>query len=175
MSDASSLVFEPLGAGHDRAAFSCGVPSLDIYLRQQAGQDVRRNMALCYVLCETDAPTVIGYYTLSATSIEPTALPENEIRRLPRYPLLPAVLIGRLAVDSRYRGRRFGDLLLLDATQRTLRSGIAVFAFVVDALDEGAAAFYERFGFQQLPNIPLRLYLTAETLRRGRLPSGGTV
>jgi predicted N-acetyltransferase YhbS len=159
-------IVEPLGSHHDRAAFSCGIPSLDTYIHHQAGQDVRRDIAVCYVLCEPGSATIIGYYTLSAASIEPASLPPELLRRLPRYPTLPAVLLGRLAVDAPFRGRRMGELLLIDALRRVLNSGIGVLAIVVDALDEGAAAFYERFGFSRFLDDPLRLYLSMNAVRQ---------
>jgi ribosomal protein S18 acetylase RimI-like enzyme len=157
---------ELLGSRHDRAAFSCGVASLDDYIRRQAGQDMRRDLAVCYVLCDPESSAIIGYYTLSATAFEPTALPQDLTRRLPRYPVLPATLLGRLAVDSTFRGRGMGELLLVDAMLRTLHAGIGTLAMVVDALDGGATAFYERFGFQRFEDAPERLYLPMATVRQ---------
>lgn len=102
--------------------------------------------------------SVAGYYTLSATSILLVDLPLQIAKRLPRYPSIPATLMGRLAVDRKYRGQKFGESLLFDAFSRTLRSDIASFAFVVDAKDEAAQAFYERYGFTLLPKTVLRMF-----------------
>ena len=161
MSGGPRLVIEPLGAGHDRGRFACGIPALDLYLRRQAGQDIRRRIARVFVCVEADNPKqILGFYTLSALSIETPALPPEIARRFPRYPL-PAALIGRLAVAEPAQGRGIGRLLLMDAIQRTLRASreIAVYALVVDAKDERTGAFYRRFDFRSFPDRPLRLFL----------------
>lgn len=149
---------EPLGELHDRVTFSCGVEALDRYFRMQAGQDSRKRVASCFVLVADDG-SVAGYYTLSATSIALGDLPPTLVKKLPRYPLLPATLMGRLAVDQRRRGRGLGELLLFDAFSRTLRSEIASYAFVVDAKDDTAQAFYGRYRFMRLPSAGRRLFL----------------
>ena len=146
---------QPLGAGHDRSAFSCGVPALDRYLREQAGQDARRRVAAPFV-ATADGVKVLGFYTLSATSIELTEVPAALSKKLPRYPRLPATLLGRLATDLSARGVGLGRVLLVDAITRAVRSEIASFALVLDAKDEGAASFYEREGFIRLPGTPIR-------------------
>src|SRR6266404_5250017 len=134
---ASTYRIEALGGHHDRTTFSCGVEPLNRYLRIQAGQDARKRVASCFVLTD-DAGSLAGYYTLSATSIALADLPPDLAKRLPRYPAIPATLMGRLAVDYRRRGQRLGELLLFDAFSRTLRSDIASYAFVVDAKDDAA-------------------------------------
>ncbi len=151
---------DPLSAHHDRAAFSSGVEPLDRYLRAQAGQDSRRRVASCFVLTRADEPTqVLGYYTLSALSIALTGLPASIVKRLPRYPIVPATLMGRLATDSRHRGKRLGELLLFDACSRVLRSEIATFALVVDAKDDAAERFYTRYRFLKLSAGSRRMFL----------------
>jgi len=160
-------IVEVLGPQHDRLAFSCGVDSLDVYIKRQAGQDVRRHLTVCYVLGRADNRAIIGYYTLSATAIEPSSLPPETVSRLPRYAVLPAILLGRLAVDSRFAGQGMGEILLVDALRRAARSGIGVLVVVVDALDGRAASFYERFQFQRFADTPERLFLpisVAQTL-----------
>src|ERR1700686_2804531 len=87
-----------LGPAHDRAGFSCGVPALDSYLQKQAGQDVRRRVAVAFV-ATSDGTTIAGYYTLSQYSVELGVLPEELVKKLPHYPLVPATLIGRLAAS----------------------------------------------------------------------------
>ncbi len=149
---------EPLGARHDRAGFSCGVDALDRFFRAQAGQDSRKRVATCFVLVAADG-AVAGYYTLSAASIALADLPPRLAKILPRYPSIPATLMGRLAVDRSRRGRGLGELLLFDAFSRTLRSEIASYAFVVDAKDDAAQAFYERYRFLRLPSAGRRLFL----------------
>jgi len=149
---------EPLGDRHNRGTFSCGADALDRYFRTQAGQDSRKRVASCFVLVADDG-SVAGYYTLSATNIALADLPPALVKKLPRYPALPATLMGRLAIDQRQRGRGLGELLLFDAFSRTLRSEIASYAFVVDAKDDAAQAFYERYRFIQLPSAGRRLFL----------------
>ena len=148
---------EALGPQHIRADFQCGIDPLDRYLRQQAMQDARKNIAAPFVLIDADE-RVLGFYTLSASSIQLSALPEATARRLPRYPQIPATLLGRLAVDSRQQGRGYGRFLLADALFRTVRSEIAAFALLVDAKDEAARRFYERESFLALPDQPFKLF-----------------
>ncbi len=161
MNDSRYLV-EPLDTQkHDRAAFSCGIASLDTYLHRQAAQDARRNIAAPYVLTIPGTPAIIGYYTISTASVETSDLPENVTKRLPRYEALPAMLIVRLAVSQRLQGWGIGALLLADALKRclALSQEIAAWAVLVDALDERAAQFYRRFGFRPFEEQPLTLYV----------------
>lgn len=162
---ASPIRIEPLGSQHNRAAFSCGSEELDRYFQHQASQDMRRKVAAAFVL-SAGGSDVIGYYTLSATSIEPVGLPADFARRMPRYSSLPAILLGRLVVDQRYRGQRFGEALLLDALRRafTQSSQIAAIAVVVDAIDDAAVRFYERYDFQRLADEPPRLFIPMATI-----------
>ncbi len=152
------LWVEALASHHDRSGFESGVEALDRYLRKQAGQDARKNLAAPFLLVLSDG-TVAGYYTLSSTAVRLPELPETIVRRLPRYPLVPATLLGRLAVDRRQQGRGFGRFLLADALHRALRSEIASFAVIVDAEDESARRFYERESFLPFPDQPMKLFL----------------
>jgi GNAT superfamily N-acetyltransferase len=156
---------ELLGDQHDRTAFSCGVEALDRYFRTQAGQDTRRRVASCFVLVAPDG-SVAGYYTLSAASIALVDLPADLARKLPRYPLLPGALMGRLAVDRRRHSQRLGELLLFDAFSRALRSELASYAFIVDAKDDAAQAFYERYRLVRLPGPGRRLYVPLTEIAR---------
>jgi GNAT superfamily N-acetyltransferase len=153
------LRVEPLGERHDRSGFASGVEPLDRYLRHQAGQDTRRRVATCFVLVEAEGIVPMGYYTLTATGVALSGLPETLAKRLPRYPVVPATLMGRLVVDRRHRGRGLGELLLLDAFSRVLRSEIASYAFVVDAKDAAAAAFYQHYRFLPLAEGGRRLFV----------------
>ena len=150
---------------HDRANFSCGVEVLDNYLRHQAGQDVRKRVAVAFVLTP-DGKTIAGYYTLSQYAVELDAIPAVIARKLPKYPLVPTTLIGRLAVSSEFRGQGLGELLLMDALSRCLSGSrqVASAAVIVDAKDANAAAFYKKFGFIELPDIPNRLLLPMATV-----------
>ncbi len=165
----AAVRIEPLAGHHVREAFTCGVPELDDYLRQRAGQDLRSNVAACYVLAESaDERTVRGYYTLSSYAIDVGDLPVAMSRRLPRYPRVPAALLGRLAVDRAFQKRGFGELLLVDAMRRTLEiaARIGLHALVVDAKDVGAAAFYLGYGFIPFPSEGLRLFMPVRTIEK---------
>jgi ribosomal protein S18 acetylase RimI-like enzyme len=162
----ATIVIAPLSGDHDRQAFSCGIETLDRYLQTQAGQDVRRRLSNCFV-ASPDTITIAGYYTLAAASIPLSDLPVEETRRLARYPLMPAALIGRLAIDRRYQKRSLGAALLFDAIERAASAAPAVFALIVDAKDDNAAEFYRHFGFRSFDQMPRRLFLpmaTAATL-----------
>jgi len=163
--ESSPYIIERLGSSHDRKAFTCGEPSLDSYLKTQAHQDVKRDLAVCYVLRERGSTTIIGYYTLSACSLELAGLPPDLAKKAGRYQLVPTVLLGRLAVDQRRQGQGMSALLLLNALRRTLRTGIGVKLVMVDALHEHAAAFYEHYEFRRLPDRPLTLYLPMSAVR----------
>ena len=152
-----SLRVEALGPHHDRSSFVSGVEQLDRYFWSQAGQDARKNMAAPFVLVLPDG-AVGCYYTLSSTALKLAELPAEITRRLPRYPLVPATLLGRLAVDKRHRGKGHGRFLLADALFRAARSEIASFAVIVDAKDEGARRFYERESFLPFPDQPMKLF-----------------
>jgi predicted GNAT family N-acyltransferase len=158
---------EPLG-DHDRAAFSCGVEALDRYLREQASRDARQHAAAPFVLL-TPENRIAGYHTLSSTVILADDLAEEDIkkRKWPRYPQLPATLIGRLARDIAFRGKRMGDLLL-DALRRAFDNArtAASLAVIVDVKDENARRFYSQYGFLSFPDIQNRMYLPMKTVER---------
>lgn len=161
------MTIEPLGGKHDRAAFVCGTPALDRYLQQQARQDQHKRVAVVFVLTP-DGATIAGYYTLSQFAVELVDLPPEIAKKLPKYRLVPATLLGRLAVSARFRGEGWGEHLLMDALYRTLRSSqeVAAAAIVVDAKDDRAVAFYRKYGFLALPQIEHRLFLPMKTVER---------
>jgi predicted GNAT family N-acyltransferase len=152
---------EPLGKQHDRSEFSCGVEALDRYLREQARQDARKRVAAPFVLCQGTSDRVVGYYTLSALSLDIGEWPQDVAKKLPKYPLVPATLLGRLAVDAQVRGSGAGEHLLMDALHRALEATekVASVAVVVDAKSAAAEAFYRRYGFVSLADQPHRLFL----------------
>jgi predicted GNAT family N-acyltransferase len=157
----ADLRIAPLGELHDRAGFSCGVESLDRYLKTQAGQDVRRKANAVFVLgSEAEPERVLGYYTLCAMAISQGEVPEAARKHVPRYPLVSCTLIGRLAVAKDQQGQRLGSILLADALLRAFQSANTVGSsmVVVDALDEAAASFYAAHGFMRLPDS-LRLVM----------------
>lgn len=152
---AADLRIDLLTERHDRRGFSCGVESLDRYLKAQAGQDVRRRANAVFVLTTAGEPErVLGYYTLCAMTVSQGEVPEAARKLVPRYPLVSATLIGRLAVARDHQGKRLGAILLADALQRasTSASTVGSSMVVVDALDEAAAGFYVAHGFMRLPD-----------------------
>lgn len=162
------LRIEALAPQHERDSFSCGVGSLDQYLRVQAGQDVRRKTNGVFVLVELARPSLIlGYYTLCATGLPQGEVPPAARKLVPRYPLVSATLIGRLAVAEARQQERLGALLLADAVQRAYHSAATIGSsmLVVDALSERAAGFYAANGFIRLPDS-MRLILPMQTIKR---------
>ena len=155
----------PLDAEHDRAAFNSDSEPLNRHLRQQVTQDVRRRVAACFVAL-ADGPRIAGYYTLASASLLLSDLLANTGKKLPRYPTVPAVSMGRLAVDQAFKGQGLGAALLADALDRAVRSEIAAFALMVDAKYEAAAAFYRHHGFIALSDSPLTLFLPLATVQR---------
>ncbi len=149
---------EVLGA-HNRADFSSGAATLDRYFREQVTQDVRRRATSCYVAVEAATARVAGFYTLSAGGVPLDAVDSDTARRLPRYPSVPVARLGRLAVDLAFRGQGLGALLLWDAASRAARSEVMVFALVVDAKDDQAAAFYRHHGFIGFASLPRQFML----------------
>ncbi len=155
------------GKAHDRSSFSCGAPELDRYIRQFATQDMRRDVARVFVALDPGDTTVAGYYSLSAASFRRDDLPPDQAKRLPRYPV-PAVLLGRLAVDEARKGRGLGAYLLTDALDRACRASevLAVQALIVEARDDTAAAFYRKYGFLAFTDSNRRLFLPMATIRK---------
>jgi GNAT superfamily N-acetyltransferase len=155
----------PLDDSHDRHSFHCGVEPLDRYLHLQAGQDQRRHVAACFILLDSALDRIAGYYTLSAFSVVGEALPAAFQRKLPKYGQIPATLLGRLAVDTEYRGLGLGGHLLVDALERAVMSSakVASWAVVVDAKDHAAKQFYSHYGFIELPETRGRMFLPIAT------------
>lgn len=157
------LEIEPLSAQHDRRNFSCGAPPLDEYLRRYARQHTDANVSRTYVAVE--GRVVRGYYSLAMAAIRKTDLPDELTKRFPRFPL-PVARLARLAVDRRHQGQGLGELLLTDALDRCLRlsNEIGMIGVVVDAKDERARGWYERYEFERFPNAPLTLWLPMAVL-----------
>jgi ribosomal protein S18 acetylase RimI-like enzyme len=156
----------PLDTAHDRAGFNCGSEPLNRYLREQVTQDVRRRAAACFVAL-TDGQRIAGYYTLASASPLLADLPASSGKKLPRYPTVPAVRMGRLAVEQDFK-EGLGGALLADALDCAAHSEIAAYALIVDAKDEVAAAFYRHHGFIALPDAPLTLFLPLATVQAYR-------
>lgn len=156
------FVTEALCRYHDRAAFRSGVDAFDRYLRELALQDMKRRIAGCFVALD-DARAIIGFYTLASTAIAVDALPTDLTKRLPRYPLVPAVLLGRLAVAQDRQGQGLGRALIFDAAIRTDRLGIGAFALIVDAKDDHAVSFCQSSGFTLISGETRRLFVPVAT------------
>lgn len=154
----------PLDAAHDRSVFRSDSEPLNRYLQEQVTQDIRRRVAACFVAL-ADGRRIAGFYTLASASLLLADLPANTGKKLPRYPTVPAVRMGRLAVDQAFKGKGLGGALLADALDRAARSEIAAFALMVDAKDEAAAAFYQHHGFLALPDSRLTMFLPLATVQ----------
>ncbi len=152
---------------HNRSTFKCGVESLDRYLRSTANQDLKKKIATVFVLVDSPNDNIIAYYTLSSYIVEITELDNSLVKRLPRYPLLPATLLGRLAVDRNYRGRRLGELMLIDALKKSLvaTEKVASLAVIVEAIDEKAVSFYRKYGFRSFSGNTMKLYMTMQSIK----------
>ncbi len=163
---------EVLAEHHDRKAFACGEPALDRYFQTQVTQDIRRHITNCFVAVDASTDTIAGFYTLAATSIATPDLPPEVTKRLPRYPTLPGVRVGRLAVDERYKRKGLGGALLLDAASRALQSEVAAYALLVDGKNDQAVAFHEYLGFQRFVNQPRTLFLPLATAKKALAKPG---
>ena len=172
MIDPFEYSVESLNISHDRLAFHSGAPELDRYLHQQAGQDARRKAAAPFVMLDKSG-SIVGYYTLSGYSIQFSELPDAIAKKLPRYPRLPATLLGRLAIASSHRGKKLGRFLLMDALHRSWRAAAEVgsVGVIVEALDEFALAFYRHHEFKSLPGHPEKLFLAMATIEKALSPA----
>ena len=160
MTGPGALIIEPLIKRHNRTAFSCGIPALDHYLVRRAGQDVRRRVARVFVCTAVGADAVLGFYTLSALSIDVTSLPERLSRKLPRHPV-PCALIGRLAVDQGVNGNAVAGAhdALNGVGEKHAAQPVPLGRSIVDAKNDEAKPFYEGFWFTPLRDDPMRLFL----------------
>jgi ribosomal protein S18 acetylase RimI-like enzyme len=167
MAPAETLhLLEPLGKQHDRTGFDCGVESLNLYLKTQASQDMRRKANAVFVLVPHEKPSrIAGYFTLCAYGLAPGAVPETVRKLIPRYPMVSATLLGRIAVDIQFQGLGLGAILLAKALRSAYENAAQVGSsmVVVDSLDERAAKFYAAHGFIQLPES-MRLILPIQTI-----------
>jgi GNAT superfamily N-acetyltransferase len=152
---------------HGRASFACGVEALDRYLAAQAMQDQRRRIAGCYVALDAATGQIAGFYTIAAASMPLHEVSPKLTKKLPRYPVVPCVRLGRLAIATAHQGKGLGAALLIDAIERSLRSEIAAFAMIVDAKDASAGRFHRHHGFEAFLSAPMTLYLPlAEVAKR---------
>jgi GNAT superfamily N-acetyltransferase len=162
-----TFIFEPLGSAHDRAAFACGEPILDDYLKTRASQEAKKKIAAVFVMA-ADGRAIAGFYTLSQYSILSSEIPEALSRKLPKYDQIPATLIGRLARHTAHRKTGVGDLLLADALRRCseISKQAASWAVIAEAKNESGTIFYKKWGFEAFPSQPLKLFLPIVTIEK---------
>lgn len=163
----NKTMIELLDKKHKRNEFDCGKELLNNYLKVQAGQDIKRKLSACFVLADKETDCIQGYYTLSNNSIPLSCFPEPIKRKLPQsYDSIPTTLLGRLAVDRKFKGKGLGKILLIDAMRRSyeLSKEIGSFAVVVDPIDREAELFYERYDFIKLPDSE-KMFIAINTLK----------
>lgn len=150
----------PLDGGHDRAVFDCGVPALNLYLRNYALQNQKRGIVRNYVTTHADSKVIVGYYSLVYASLDQKLLPPKLVKGLGKYDI-PVMLLARLAVDHREQGKGLGKALLKDAILRTMQAAeiAGLKLLLVRAKDKAAADFYRKHGFEPVVNDPLQLFL----------------
>lgn len=166
IADKNKYNIEPLG-DHDRAAFSCGNASLDRYIREQASQDVKRGLASVFVITAKDEPKqILAYYTLSSRELKLNQLPEKIAKKVGTYGHVGVTLLGRMAVTEKYKGTGVGALTLMNALDKSLVTSkdVASWAVFVEAIDSDAAKFYRKYGFIELPEDKLKLFLPMKTI-----------
>ena len=161
-----SLKIEILSSEHVKSGFDCGYDTLNDYIRLRAKQDVKKDLSVCYVLIDTSNNNVMGYYTLSSSSVYKSDLPDNLSKKLP-YSTIPVVLLGRLAVDNNYKGNGYGEVLLMHSFAKSCESSdiIGAHAIVVDPIDETAERFYGKFDFIKLEGTG-KMFISIETVRK---------
>jgi len=156
---------------HDRTGFDCGVPALNEWLTTKISQFEKRDLARTYVLVEDGRASVKGYYAISNHTVVYEALPKDQAKCLPQIDI-PVVLLGQLVVDSKITGQGLGEFLLLDALRRAkyLSTRIGIQAVEVDAINEAAISFYEKYGFVSLEDDSRHLFLPIKVIRKLKLP-----
>jgi ribosomal protein S18 acetylase RimI-like enzyme len=157
------FAIESLSKDHKRTDFTCGNDRIDGYFRETVSQDVKRKYATCFVAREVETGRVAGFYTLSSSNVSLNEVPEKLAKKLPRYPAVPAVLIGWLGRHTHYAGIGLGEILLFHAVKTVASAPIGVHAIFADAIDDRAVAFYEAFDFVPLVARPRTLFLPMTT------------
>jgi ribosomal protein S18 acetylase RimI-like enzyme len=154
---------ELLSLAHDRSSFTCGNERIDKYFREAVSQDVKRRYATCFVAMEMKTGRVAGFYTLSSNNVALTDVPAALAKKLPRYPGVPAALIGWMGRHVEFRGSGLGEALLFDAIRTVAAAPIGSHAIFVNAIDEKAVAFYRSYGFISLIDKPSTMYIPVAT------------
>ena len=159
-----ALKIVPFTLGYAREDFDSGTPELDRYLKQYASQDVRRNLATIFVAVQDGTTQILGYYTLSNASVNLDTVPPALLKKLSKYAEVPAIRLGRLAVDRSAQGHGLGTRLLANAVIRSTYNVSAWALMIVDAKDNTACSFYRKFGFESLLDDERRLYISRQDL-----------
>ena len=167
-----SRFFSEVLAKHDRSRFTSGNEKIDHYFRTVVSQDVKRRYAACYVLIERENNRIAGFYTLSSSAIPLLEIPAELTKKLPRYPTIPAVLIGWLGRDAVFQGQNIGSMLLYDAISRIASASVGVHAIFADAIDDAAEAFYRKHFFIPFANRPKSLFIEVATALKLIEPNG---
>ena len=152
---------------HNRKSFECEERALTDYVQKQVSQDVKKRLAICFVAADNNN-NVIGYYTLTSESLGRELIPEKYLKKVPRNYNAPVILLGRLARDRKQKGTGLGEHLLLDALFRAFtisEESIGAMAVVVDPINEQAVKFYEKYGFEQLPDSE-KMFLPMNTIKQ---------
>ncbi len=169
---AATWIIEPFDRlRHDRSGFDCGISILNDWLTTKVSQFEKKDLARTYVLVEAGSTLVKGYYALSNHTVIYESLPTDQAKGMPQIDM-PVVLIGRLAVDRSVQGQKLGEFLLIDALRRAeyLAGKIGIRAVEVDAINQAAKLFYERYGFLALTDDPHHLFLPMHIIRKLQLP-----
>jgi len=163
--------FDP--KNHDRAAFSCGVPQIDNYLKLTAKKSSKADIVRLWVIVDAKQ-SIIGFYGIYMHAIDVRQMPANYKKKVGRHGLLPAAFIAMIGVDQSQQGNDIGSALLADALSRIARASdeIGTCVIILDVFDDGNAenvtrrkTCYESFGFLPLPDQPLRLFMPVQTAR----------
>lgn len=155
----------PLDKSHDRTGFDCGVPELNAFLKATARQHSQKGISRTFVLTDGD-PAILGFFTLTLCEVFAEQIHARSTHRYPSHGL-PAVRLARLAVSCKHQGKGYGELLLAEAVHRTalIAEQAGLIGLFVDAKNDTAQRFYLRYGFQEIPEHPLQLFLPIKTIR----------
>lgn len=166
MAELENYQVRPYQKGDNKHPFSCGVDELDHYFHRTLSQDIKRNQAAGYVLWDNQRSTVAGYFTLSAIHVAFSAIPAEHQKKL-SYEQVPFLLLGRLAIDTHYKGQGLGKMLLMAVFQLTvqIKQQLGAWGLAVDPINQAAEDFYARFDFQKLPNDK-RLFISLQTIQK---------
>ena len=152
---------------HNRNAFECEEQQLTDYIKKQVSQDIKKRLAVCFVAIDSDN-NVIGYYTLSSESLGREQIPDKYLKKVPQNYNAPVILLGRLARNITAKGTGLGEHLLLDDLFRAFtlsEESIGAMAVIVDPMNQFAIKFYEKYGFEQLPDSE-KMFLSMSTIKQ---------